>query len=259
MSIQSPLLSLHSATSARARRRQTSLALDTLAMPAMTETTPHATTFDLEKNLESAPTTDVPPATPSSPDCPLPQPSIRLLFSLVPRRDFYLIVLPAILTSVLAGGVAPFMTFVVGQSFNSFANFPTSPNPSQSAKSSLLHGVGLAALELVGLAAGALALSSITSSLWIWTGERNLRAVRKKVYAAVTQKDMVWFDTKMGAEDSVQVVEGDGPLGAGGLMAKFARCVDWPLRLLHCLTYPAERLTRFGWHRPSHPASSSST
>ena len=42
-------------------------------------------------------------------------------------------------------------------------------------------------------AAGALALSSITSSLWIWTGERNLRAVRKKVYAAVTQKDMVWF------------------------------------------------------------------
>lgn len=151
------------------------------------------------------------------------------------------------------------MTFVVGESFNAFANFPTSPNPSQSAKNSLLHGVGLAALELVGLAAGALALSSITSSLWIWTGERNLRAVRKKVYAAVTQKDMVWFDTKMGAEDSVQVVEGDGPLGAGGLMAKFARCVKWPTVYVFRLTYFAEKLTKSGWHRPSLPGSSSST
>ena len=231
-------------------------------MSATTETTPHASTFDLEKNLDSTTTIDVPPATPttsSSPECPPPQPSIRLLFSLVPRRDFYLIVLPAILTSILAGGVAPFMTYVVGESFNAFANFPTSPNPSQSAKNSLLHGVGLAALELVGLAAGALALSSITSSLWIWTGERNLRAVRKKVYAAVTQKDMVWFDTKMGAEDSVQVVEGDGPLGAGGLMAKFARCVKWPTVYVFRLTYFAEKLTKSGWHRPSLPGSSSST
>ncbi|OSX58365.1 hypothetical protein POSPLADRAFT_1082762, partial [Postia placenta MAD-698-R-SB12] len=154
------------------------------------------------------------------------QPSIRLLFSLVSSRDFYLIVLPAILTSMLAGGIAPFMTYVIGLSFDAFAQFPTTPNPSESAKSALLHGVGLAALELVGLAAGALALSSITSSLWIWTGERNLMSVRKMVYAAVTRKDMPWFDTRMGAEDSVQSAEGDGPLGAGGLMAKFARETD---------------------------------
>ena len=75
----------------------------------------------------------------------------------------------------------------------------------------------------MGLAVGALVLSSVTSSLWIWTGERNLVAVRKKIYAAVTKKDMVWFDTKMGSEESVQTVEGDGPIGAGGLMANFAR------------------------------------
>ena len=81
----------------------------------------------------------------------------------------------------------------------------------------------MAALELVALAVGALALSSITSSLWIWTGERNLVAVRKRIYSAVTRKDMVWFDTKMGSEESIQSVEGNGPIGAGGLMANFAR------------------------------------
>lgn len=230
-------------------------------MPATTATTPHASTFDLEQNLDSTTTVDVSSAAPTNPlpDGPLPQPSIRLLFSLVPRRDFYLIVLPAIVTSILAGGVAPFMTYVVGESFNAFANFPTTPNPPDSAKTSLLHGVGFAAIELVGLAVGALALSSITSSLWIWTGERNLMAVRKKVYTAVTRKDMVWFDTKMGAEDSVQVVEGDGPLGAGGLMARFARCVILLMPVAQPLTCTAERQMKCGWHRPSRLVLLSST
>ncbi|KAI0752746.1 P-loop containing nucleoside triphosphate hydrolase protein [Daedaleopsis nitida] len=165
-------------------------------------------------------------STPSVAKCPPPQPSIPLLFSLLTRRDFFYLILPAIFTSVFAGGVAPFMTYVIGRSFDSFAAFPTGPNPSEDAKHQLLRGVGLAALELVGLAVGALALSSVTSSLWIWTGERNLVAVRKQIYSAVTRKDMVWFDTKMGLEDSVQAIEGDGPIGAGGLMANFARETD---------------------------------
>ena len=63
-------------------------------------------------------------------------------------------------------------------------------------------------------------MSSLTSSLWIWTGERNLLEVRKRVYHSVTRKDLVWFDTK--TEDS-------SDLGAGGLMAKFARYVQMSL------------------------------
>jgi ATP-binding cassette, subfamily B (MDR/TAP), member 1 len=117
------------------------------------------------------------------------------------------------------------MTLVIGHSFDAFASFPLS-NPTKSDKDHLLLGVGVAALELVGLAVAALILSSLTSSLWIWTGEHNVMALRKRVYKAVTHKDMVWFDTKMGSEGSTQPNEGDqGPQGAGGLMAKFARCV----------------------------------
>ncbi len=87
------------------------------------------------------------PAQPS-----LPQPSIRLLFSLIPRRDFFSLVLPAISTSVIAGGIAPFMTLVVGQTFDAFANFPiseSSSTPEQRAQ--LKHDVGLAAVELSGI------------------------------------------------------------------------------------------------------------
>ena len=129
---------------------------------------------------------------------PLPPPtlapSICLLSSIILTTSL-INSFPAIFSSILSGGIAPFMTYVVGQAFNAFAQFPLTPNPPQSAKSTLLHDVGIAALELLGLAFGSFALGSLTSSLWIWTGEMNVVALRKRVYTAVTQKDMVWLDT----------------------------------------------------------------
>lgn len=165
----------------------------------------------------NVPSVVIPPPSP-------PQPTIRLLFSLLSRRDLLVFVLPAVITSMLAGGIAPFMTRVVGQAFDAYSNF-TLATDINIAKHQLLHDVGMTALELLALAVGALALSSLTSCLWIWTGERNLMAVRKEVYSAVSRKDMVWFDTKMGGEDSVMSTEGGGLVGAGGLMAQFARYV----------------------------------
>ncbi|KAK7020522.1 P-loop containing nucleoside triphosphate hydrolase protein [Favolaschia claudopus] len=156
-----------------------------------------------------------------------PVPSIRLLFSQVSPRHRALLLTPAIISSLVAGAIAPFMTLVIGQAFDAFAKFPLTPNPPQSAKDSLIHSMAIAAFELIGLAVGSVALSSVMSCLWIWTGEHNVMVLRKRVYAAVTRKDMVWFDTKMGAEGTIQSAEEEhGPLGAGGLMAKFARETD---------------------------------
>src|SRR5262245_22660106 len=151
-----------------------------------------------------------------------PKPSIPLLFSLLPRRQLVLLLLPSIVSSVIAGGIAPFMTYVVGQSFDAFSKFPLTPNPPQSAKADLLRGVGLAALELVALAFGALSMGSIMSGLWICLGESNALALRKHVYETVTNKDLEWFDTNM-AVDLEGGSEDDGAVGAGGLMAKFSR------------------------------------
>lgn len=210
-------------------RRPTDLEVDTVATATekhelyeLTQS-PSQSTIDLKRrsslNLPSDSTLNVPAA--SETYAP-PPPSIALLFSFLARRDLLLFVLPAVFTSILAGGIAPFMTRVVGQQFDVFSHFPLS-NATDADKRALLHGVGLCALQLVGLAVGALLLSSVTSSLWICAGERNAQNVRQRVFDAVSRKDMVWFDTKMGAEGNVQSVEGDGPLGAGGLMSKFAR------------------------------------
>ncbi|KAG2130150.1 P-loop containing nucleoside triphosphate hydrolase protein [Suillus bovinus] len=109
---------------------------------------------------------------------------------------------PAVLSSVATGAIAPLMTYAVGQSFNAFAAFPLTPNPPQSAKDALLHGVGIAALELVALSLSALVMSSITSSLWISTGEHNVVELRQLVYRSVVNKEMSWFDLQMGIDGS---------------------------------------------------------
>ncbi|TFY59934.1 hypothetical protein EVG20_g7612, partial [Dentipellis fragilis] len=203
-------------------RRPPSLALDAESSPA----SPDISTIKLAQEIPESSTQEFNTPTPNADIAySAPAPSIRLLFSLLSTRDLLTFVLPAFIASLVAGGIAPFMTYVVGQVFNTFAGFPLS-GASSADKAALLRGVGLCALELVGLAAGALALSSITSCLWIWTGERNTMILRQKVYESVSARDMVWFDTKMGADDSVQTTEGDGPVGAGGLMAKFARETD---------------------------------
>ena len=61
-------------------------------------------------------------------------------------------------------------------------------------KDKLLKDVRLSILELLSLAVAALVLSGITSSLWISTGEKNLRALRHRVYHIIANKEVVWFD-----------------------------------------------------------------
>jgi ATP-binding cassette, subfamily B (MDR/TAP), member 1 len=152
--------------------------------------------------------------TPTMSRAPRPTPS---LFAFLARRELFLFVLPAVLTSILAGAVAPFMTLTVGQSFDAFAAFPLTPHPPADARHRLLRDVGHAALELIGLAAAALVLTSLTSALWVCAAERNVMALRRRVYAAVVRKEMAWFDSNMSADES------DGAVGAGGLMAQFTK------------------------------------
>lgn len=185
--------------------------------------------------------TDLDFSNPSLPQYSPPKPSTRILYAFCTRRDIIFLILPAAITSVLAGGMAPFMTQVVGQAFDAFSQFPLS-NPSQEAKHSLIRGVGFAALQLVGLAAGQLAFSSVQSSLWIWVGERNVMRLRKRVYDAVSTKSMTWYDLKLGGDTET----GPEKLGAGGLMAKFSKFVlPFSPSILGLLTFHSGKVTMF--------------
>ena len=70
----------------------------------------------------------------------------------------------------------------------------TIPTMQYEEKDKLLKDVRLSILELLSLAVATLVLSGITSSLWISTGEKNLRALRRRVYHIIANKEVVWFD-----------------------------------------------------------------
>ncbi|CAE6384177.1 unnamed protein product [Rhizoctonia solani] len=155
-----------------------------------------------------------------------PAPSLKLLFAHCTRHDALTLLLPAIFVSMISGGIAPFMTRVIGQAFDAFARFPSpaaqeslSPDDLAAAKSRLLREVGLTAIQLLALAGGSLLLGSAMSSLWIWVAEKNVMRLRRGVYEAVTTRRMEWFDAQMAQSE-------DGTTGAGGMMAKFARDTD---------------------------------
>lgn len=223
-------------------RRPTSLKVDTVASHELAyelNNTPPASLYS-DDDLKHDDTHEFPyddklvhlPPSPThlSPPKQPPAPSLRLLFSLISPHRRFLLLFPAILSSLVSGGIAPFMTVAIGQVFNAFATFSNSQG-TEADKAAILHTVGIGSLELIGLSIGSIALGSLTSGLWISTGEHNVMNLRKYVYAAVTSKDMNWFDTKMGAEGNVQSVDADsdGPVGPGGLMAKFTRLVFFPV------------------------------
>lgn len=240
-------------------RRPTSLTVDTVASHELAyelDNTPPASLYsdddddvkhdfnDYEKQeIPQSPLTTYPPKQP-------PQPSIRLLFSLISHHHRYVLLLPAIIAALVSGGIAPFMTVAIGQVFNAFAVFSNSEG-TEADKQQILHDVGVGSLILLGLAVGSIALGSVTSGLWISTGEHNVINLRKHIYTAVASKDMTWFDTKMGAEGTVESAdsENDGPVGAGGLMAKFSRCVNaYSWCFLADVVFTG-KLTKFEWRR----------
>ncbi|SJL15882.1 uncharacterized protein ARMOST_19390 [Armillaria ostoyae] len=172
---------------------------------------------DVKHNFSGSPTTSTfEKPVPASPltnitSKPQPPPSLQTLFSLIAPRHHFCLLFPAIISSLISAGIAPFMTVTIGQVFNAFVTYPAS-DTSQEARDTLMHNVGI---------------GSLISGLWISTGEHNVMNLWKHAYTVVTLKNMIWFATKMGSEGTVQSVDSEqGLVGAGGLMAKFTRETD---------------------------------
>lgn len=160
-----------------------------------------------------------------APSQPQPQPALkgtlRLLFSTLPRR-FYPLIGVAILLSLASGGLPPLMTKVLGDAFNAYTAFNPQGLPaaqiSQAARDQLMRSILRSVWQLCALAGGTMLLSTAMTTAWIAVGERTASALRQKVYRACDAKSMSWFDQGLAG------TEGEtGSIGAGGLMARFAR------------------------------------
>lgn len=154
------------------------------------------------------------------------QPTVRLLFSYLTMRDHLLLTTPAGVIAILSGLLTPYMTLVVGDSFDAFSKYPLVPGAATDAQDhQLLHDIQLASIKLAAMGFGFLVLHTIMSGLWIWIGEVNVRAIRKEVFDRVGSREMEWFDLGMGLGDGGEEIQEDKEegVGAAGLMSKFTR------------------------------------
>lgn len=147
-----------------------------------------------------------------------------LLFSTLTRRDVCFLI-PGILLAVVAGVIPAIMAKIIGTTFEGFTKYnPTglaSYDIPQENKDALRDSTLGAVWKLCLLGGGTMVLSTVMISIWIMIGEKVTRGWRIKVYQGFGTKDMKWFDTDL--KQNAGVSEGSGSVGAGGIMAKFAR------------------------------------
>jgi hypothetical protein len=177
-----------------------------------------------------------------------PNPTLFSSLSLSQKLKF---LIPGILLSGIAGGVVPFMTIVVGQVFNALAVFTTSDHTDATRKK-LLHDVGIAAAELVGLGVGTLLLTFLISSIWIRVGEYNVAAIRRLFYQCISGKEMAWFDMKHAESmDQDEKSGAESVSGAAAFMEAFRRLVHFLCFIVLSLKFLfSGTLTRYAWdHR----------
>lgn len=171
--------------------------------------------------------------------------TLRLLFSPLQKRHVPLLLLGVAL-SLTSGAIPPIMTKVLGNAFDAYTSYNSSQQPASlvpaEEKDALLNAMVQVVWHLCVLAAATMVLSTTMISIWVGVGESLAFEWRRRVYISITQKKMAWFDLGMGCADEAsddtaeeKEAAGEAPtssssssssLGAGGLMAKFARETD---------------------------------
>ncbi|KAL1411210.1 ATP-dependent permease [Vanrija albida] len=178
------------------------------------------------------PRPSAPSPTARQPPAPVP-PRFRYFFTYAPRRLILTALLPALVFSVAASLVQPYMTIVIGEAFGALQRYPPGPplTPPQTPeqKHRLVTDVGTASLKLLITGIAAWILEYLKTAAWYYFGEGLTDHLRRLVFDGVQRKPMAWFDVGMGmqSDEGVKLEEGANvAVGMGGLMAKFTRETD---------------------------------
>jgi ATP-binding cassette subfamily B (MDR/TAP) protein 1 len=168
--------------------------------------------------------------------------SLIIIFSFTSKLDYVLLVLPAFLLSVLSGLLPAYMTILIGQAFQLFADYTItitgatdSTTIIDQAKDTLRQKIGLVAIKLVSLGCATFLLSLVTHTLWAINGSKICEKIQATVYDSVSQRELGWFENGMKTRYRFLDEESDNndsgstnersstSQSPAGLMARFAR------------------------------------
>ncbi|KAK4050176.1 ATP-dependent permease [Microbotryomycetes sp. JL221] len=152
-----------------------------------------------------------------------------------PGRSRYTVIAPAVLLSIAAGLVPPFMTQFIGDAIQAFTTYTfvnsaeaSTPQQLASARDALLFSIRDVSIRFVALGVAGFVITTIMAALWVLNGERIVKALRMQVYTNLSARQLSWFDLGMGMTNNSQTQANgsDGEVGSGGLMGRFTKDTD---------------------------------
>lgn len=147
-------------------------------------------------------------------------PSFVRLYTLTSWRETLLYLVPSILSAIGGAIVPPYMTIMIGDAFSALAEYPTI-GATAADKHVLMSAVGSTSIKFVVAGMIGVILGYIKQVMWTRYSECVALRLRTMVFDGVGRKPMEWFDLGMGMSENEKGASDS--VGAGGLMAKFAR------------------------------------
>jgi ATP-binding cassette subfamily B (MDR/TAP) protein 1 len=163
----------------------------------------------------SNPFSSSPTTTPSSPSSPMkeekhkePVVSYYQLFRYADYVDIT-IILVATMCSTVSGLTLPFMTVVFGditQVFYVFVSYLYSGSPvPSSAETNFNNDILYCVYGFCLIGACSFFMSFLATSLWMWSGERQSRKLRKAYLRALLSQELGWYDQQKTGELSSRI------------------------------------------------------
>ncbi|KZF26266.1 P-loop containing nucleoside triphosphate hydrolase protein [Xylona heveae TC161] len=96
----------------------------------------------------------------------------------------------AVLLSIISGMIVPALAFVLGKTFNSFADFGAGRIDGSTLRQRVSHDCTV----LAGLGSASWLLNGSYLMFWVCFGELQARSARERIFASLSTKNVEWYD-----------------------------------------------------------------
>lgn len=165
-------------------------------------------------------------------------PALGLILSFTTKSDYFVLLIPGVISSIISGLLPSYMTILIGEAFEAFTLYTLSSGEldSSSAKLTLRSSIGSVSLRLLLIGLGSCVLSLLNHALWSIYAARVCERLQTALYNALSSRPLSWFDNGMRTSQHHllhspppnESAESDSATSsaAAGVMSRFARETD---------------------------------
>lgn len=159
-------------------------------------------------------------------------PALGLILSFTTKFDYFLLLIPGVISSIISGLLPSYMTILLGEAFEAFTLYTLSSGELDS-KHTLRSSIGSVSLRLLLIGVGSCLLSLLNHALWSIYAARVCERLQTALYNSLSSRPLSWFDNGMRTSqhhllrapppDESPEADSATSSAAAGVMSRFAR------------------------------------